>query len=93
MENIETLKQQVKTSIIEEIGEEKYYKVISESLEKLVPIKESIDLLFPNESAEERKTEFKKAVMDTLVFERYEDDINQTFFIGYYELVLDVFEF
>jgi len=93
MENIEELKEQVKTSIISEIGEEKYYKLISESLEKLVPIKEAIDLLFPDESEEERKIEFKKAVMNELVFERYESENDQVFFIGYYELVLDVFEF
>lgn len=93
MENIEDLKQQVKTSIIEEIGEGKYYKLISESLEKLVPIKEAVDLLFPGETEEVRTAEFKKAVMNELVFERYEGDTEQTFFIGYYELVLDVFEF
>lgn len=93
METIEELKEQVKTSIISEIGEEKYYKLISESLEKLVPIKEAIDLLFPEENEEVKKAEFKKAVMNELVFERYEEDSEQTFFIGYYELVFDVFEF
>lgn len=93
MESIEQLKQQVKTSIIEEIGEDKYYKLISESLEKLVPIKESIDLLFPGETEKVRTAEFKKAVMSELVFERYNTPVQQRFFTGYYELVLDVFEF
>lgn len=92
MENIEQLKEQVKTSIISEIGEEKYYKLISESLEKLVPIKESIDLMF-TESQQEKTATFKQAVFDELVFDRYNTPTEQTFFIGYYELVFDVFEF
>ena len=92
METIEELKQQVRTSIISEIGEESYYKLISESLQKLVPIKETIDLMF-TESAEEKKATFKQAVLNELVFDRYSGETEQTFFIGYYELVFDVFEF
>ena len=92
METIEELKEQVKTSIISEIGEEKYYKLISESLEKLVPIKEAIDLMF-TESGEEKKATFKQAVFDELVFDRYNTPVQQRFFTGYYELVFDVFEF
>lgn len=92
METIEELKEQVKTSIISEIGQEKYYKLISESLEKLVPIKETIDLMF-TESVEEKKATFKQAVFNELVFDRYNNPVQQRFFTGYYELVFDVFEF
>ncbi len=92
MENIEELKQQVKTSIIEEIGEDKYYELISDSLKMLVPIKESIDLMF-TESNQEKTATFKQAVFDQLVFERYDTPVQQRFFTGYYELVFDVFEF
>lgn len=92
MENIEELKQQVKTSIIQEIGEEAYYKLIAESLEKLVPIKENIDLMF-TESNQEKTATFKQAVFDQLVFERDNTPVQQRFFTGYYELVFDVFEF
>lgn len=95
MEDLEELKQEVKTTLIKEIGEEGYYKRISESLEKLVPIKEMVDIMFKDEevSVEEKREEFKNAVMDALVFEQYEEDNDQIFYIGYYELVLDVFEF
>lgn len=92
METIEELKEQVKKSIISEIGEEKYYKLIAESLEKLVPIKESIDLMFI-EDKEQKSAIFKQSVLNNLVFERYTNETEQNFFIGYYELVFDVFEF
>lgn len=93
MENLEKLKQEVKKTLIEEIGEEGYYKQISESLEKLVPIKQGLDVLFQNVSVEEKARLFKEAVMSELVFDRYPDENDQIFYFGYYELVLDVCEF
>lgn len=95
MEDLEELKQEVKNTLITDLGEEGYYKRIAESLEKLVPIKELVDAMFKDEevSLEEKREEFKNAVMDALVFEQYEDENDQIFYIGYYELVLDVFEF
>lgn len=92
-EDLEQLKSEVKQSIIKQVGETEYYKMISESLEKLVPIKLAIDAMFPDDEIQDKKRDFKKAVMDELVFEQYEDENDQLFYIGYYESVLDVFEF
>ena len=91
--DLEQLKTEVKQSIINQVGETEYYKMISDSLEKLVPIKLAIDLLFPDDDIQDKRHDFKKAVMDELVFEQYEDENDQLFYIGYYESVLDVFEF
>ncbi len=92
-DDLEQLKTEVKQSIIEQVGETEYYKMISDSLEKLVLIKLSIDAMFPDDDIQDKKQDFKKAVMDELVFEQYEDENDQLFYIGYYESVLDVFEF
>ena len=93
VDKLEQLKAEVKQSIIKQAGESGYYKMISDSLKDLVPIKESIDLLFPDDDIQDKRQEFKKAVISELVFEQYEDENDQLFYIGYYESVLDVFEF
>ena len=93
MEDLEKLKLEVKNSIINKVGRYKYYNMIAESLKMLVPIKESIDMLFPDDDIQDKKETFKKAVMDSLVFEKYDNEDDQLFYIGYYESVLDVFEF
>jgi len=93
MKDLEQLKSEVRQSIINQVGETEYYKMISDSLEKLVTIKQAIDAMFPDEDIQYKKQDFKKAVMDELVFEQYEDEKDQLFYIGYYESVLDVFDF
>lgn len=93
MEDIEELKKEVKNHLIAQVGENEYYKMISESLEKLVPIKQGLDVLFENVSVEEKARLFKEAVIQELVLEKYTEEEDILFYFGYYELVLDVFEF
>lgn len=93
MEDLEQLKLDVKQSIIEQVGETEYYKMISDSLKQLVEIKETVDEIFQNEDVEQNKKDFKKAVIQELVLEKYTDEEDILFYVGYYESVLDVFEF
>jgi len=92
-EDLEQLKLEVKQSIINQVGETEYYKMISDSLEKLGQIKHAIYDMFPDDDIQDKKRDFKKAVIDELVFEKYENENDQLFYIGYYESVFDVFEF
>lgn len=93
MEDIEELKKEVKNHLIDQFGENEYYKMISESLEQLVLIKQTVDKIYQNEDFQESKAEFKKAVIQELVLEKYTEEEDILFYFGYYELVLDVFEF
>jgi len=93
MEDLEQLKLEVKQSIIDQVGETEYYKMISDSLKQLVEIKETVDEIFQNEDVEQNKIDFKKAVIQELVLEKYTDEDDVIFYVGYYESVLDVFEF
>lgn len=76
-------------------GEKEYHSYIGSLLETLVPIKQVCDQsgTYDHMSKEQREIEFKKAVISELVFDSYTDKNEQIFYIGVYELVLDIFEF
>lgn len=93
-EAIDELKVETKKYLIEQLGsEEAFHKYIGNILKTLVPVKESVDFLFTDMGEAKRKVEFKKAVMDRLVFDMYHDQDDQILWMGIYELALDVFEF
>jgi len=93
IEQLEELKNETKSFIIQNHGEEGYYKMIGEKLKHLVELKENGNMLFPEMTEEEQKIQFKKSVIQSIVNKYSEKEEEMLLQIGLLEIAFDTFEF